>query len=110
VSDDPKPKAVDPQLLYGISLLGGLILAWPSLASAMRGNADIIAAGIRLLLSIAVVWTGGYLITTLIAGYARAIPSGEIDLEEHAPTRVANTAPSIDAQGALPAQHATDAA
>ncbi len=73
MSEMPTRRGIDPQLLYGLSLLGGLALAWPSLASAMKGNTDIIAAGIRLLLSIAFVWTGGYLITTMLSGYARTV-------------------------------------
>ena len=65
--------AVDPQLLYGISLLIGLVLSWPSLSAAMNGTGDIVAAGIRLLISIAVSWTGCFLVSNLIGGYARTV-------------------------------------
>ncbi len=72
MSEQPTRGGLDPQLLFGISLLSGLALSWPSLSAAMHGNADIIAAGIRLLLSIAVVWAGIFLVSSLIGGYARA--------------------------------------
>lgn len=92
MSDAPKPKRIDPQLLYGLSLLGGLAMSWPSFATAMRGESDIIAAGIRLLLSIAVVWTGGFFITSLIGGYAAGIPNNKNEPDALVPQRVVNTA------------------
>ena len=63
-------RPADPQLLFGVSLLAGLALAWPTLRSAMHGGTDIAVAGARLLIAIAFAWTGGYLITTLFASFA----------------------------------------
>ena len=51
----------------------GLIVTWPSRNSAMHGKSDIVAAGIRLLVSIAVSWTGCFLVSNLIGGYSREI-------------------------------------
>ena len=102
MSDGPKPKHIDPQLLYGLSLLGGLVLSWPSLATAMRGESDIIAAGIRLLLSIAVVWTGGFFITSLIGGYAAGISNDDNTSDAAVPQRVLNTASSSDSNRGAP--------
>ncbi len=101
MSDTPKPKRVDPQLLYGLSLLGGLALSWPSLASAMRGETDIIAAGIRLLLSISIVWIGAYFITSLIGGYAAGIEAPEPAPDPREPQRVLNTAMNQEVGGAM---------
>ena len=101
MSEAPQPKRIDPQLLYGLSLLGGLALAWPSLASAMRGESDIIAAGIRLLAAIAAVWTGSFLLSALIGGYAAGITQGEAVQDVLLPQRVANTAPSTETSVAV---------
>ena len=70
---EERPRSgVDPQLLFGISLLAGLVLAWPALSSAMHGHSDIVAAGARLLLSIAAAWACGFFLSSLIGGYAAA--------------------------------------
>jgi len=66
----PTRRPVDPHLLFAISLLAGLALAWPALRSAMHGGTDIIMAGVRLLISIGFAWTGCYLITTLFTSFA----------------------------------------
>lgn len=79
--NEPRRPAVDPQLLFGISLVIGLFLAWPSLSTAMHGDSDIVAAGIRLLLSIGVAWTGCFLLSNLIGGYAREFDIRESDAE-----------------------------
>jgi hypothetical protein len=68
--NQPTRRPFDPHLLFGISLLAGLALAWPALRSAMHGGTDIIVAGVRLLISIGFAWTGGYLITTLFTSFA----------------------------------------
>jgi hypothetical protein len=60
-------------MLYGWSLLGGLALTWPALSSAMHGDSDIVAAGIRLLLSVAVLWAGLHLVNSLIGNYAHGV-------------------------------------
>ena len=61
--------AIDPQLLYAISLIGCLLLSWRALHTAMQGNGDIVNAGIRLLVSVGFIWTGGYLVSQLIGSY-----------------------------------------
>ena len=69
---------VDPQLLYAIALVVGLAVSWPSLSAAMQGNGDIVAAGIRLLFSVAVSWAGCFMVANLISGYSR-----QVDLNAH---------------------------
>ncbi len=64
------PRRVEPQLLFGISLLGGLALSWRALSSAMHGDVDITVAGVRLLVSIAFVWACSYGITALFTSYS----------------------------------------
>lgn len=84
--NQPPRRPVDPQLLFGISLFAGLLLAWPALRSAMHGGTDIVVAGMRLLVAIAFAWTGGYLITTLFTSYAAT--AGERErLERERPVR-----------------------
>ena len=100
--NEPRRPRVDPQLLFGISLIIGLFLAWPSLSSAMKGNSDIVAAGIRLLLSIGVAWTGCFLVSTLIGGYAREIDVRESDQERQrveAQTSIDRRSPEAPSQG-----------
>lgn len=100
----PRRPAVDPQLLFGISLIIGLFLAWPSLSSAMQGNSDIVAAGVRLLLSIGVAWTGCFLVSTLIGGYAREIDVRESDQERQrveAETSIERRSTDAASQGGL---------
>jgi hypothetical protein len=66
------PRRVEPQLLFGVSLLGGLALSWRALSGAMHGDVDITIAGIRLLVSIAFVWACSYGITSLFTSYSIA--------------------------------------
>ena len=95
---EPRRPAVDPQLLYGFSLIIGLIVTWPSLNSAMHGNSDIVAAGIRLLVTIALSWTGCFLVSNLIGGYSREIDirerqrvEAETSIERRSETQVSGT-------------------
>lgn len=75
MNEPQRRKGLDPQLLYGISLLLALAMTWSSLQAAMRGDADIVAVGIQLLVTVAVLWTGGFLVSSLIGGYATQIPT-----------------------------------
>lgn len=63
-------RRVDPQLLFGISLFAGLVLAAPALHGALEGDVDIVVAGIRLLVSIAFAWCAVYAITWLFVTFA----------------------------------------
>ena len=77
MNNEPRTQ-VDPQLLYAIALVIGLAVSWPSLSAAMQGNGDIVAAGIRLLFSVAVSWAGCFMVANLISGYSR-----QVDLNAH---------------------------
>jgi hypothetical protein len=66
------PRRVEPQLLFGVSLLGGLALSWRALSGAMHGDVDITVAGVRLLVAIAFVWACAYGITALLTSYSVA--------------------------------------
>ena len=77
MNNEPRTQ-VDPQLLYAIALVVGLAVSWPSLSAAMQGNGDIVAAGIRLLFSVAVSWAGCFMVANLISGYSR-----QVDLNAH---------------------------
>ncbi len=61
---------VDPQLVFGISVLVALAISWPGLAGAMRGSADIMTVGVRFLIGVAVVWTALFCVASLIAGFS----------------------------------------
>jgi hypothetical protein len=80
------PRRVEPQLLFGVSLIGGLALSWRALSGAMHGDVDITVAGVRLLVSIAFVWVCSYGITALLTSYSVA-----------ADRRARDTAASTDA-------------
>jgi hypothetical protein len=79
--------AVDPALLFGISLGLSLVLWWPSLTGALNGNIDITSAGLRYLAALGLSWLGVFGIGTLVAGYGReaepepppALPPGPIE-------------------------------
>jgi hypothetical protein len=90
--------AVDPALLFGISLGLSLVLWWPSLSGALNGSIDISVAGLRYLAALGLSWVAVFGIATLVASYARearptppALPPGPV---EH-PLRRAED-PSVD--------------
>src|SRR3954468_13233087 len=90
-------RRVDPHLIFGISLFAALVLSWPSLAGAMHGEIDIVQAGIRLLIALAISWAGCYAVGSLVYGYAQSAPS------------VGTTAPAdIDATAAIPQRRVSD--
>ncbi len=68
---------VDPQLVFGISLLVALAISWRGLMGAMNGSADIMTVGVRFLIAVAVVWTGLFSVASLLASYAAATPDRE---------------------------------
>jgi hypothetical protein len=68
---------VDPQLVFGLSLLGALAISWPGFSAAMRGSADIMLVGVRFLIAVAVVWTGLFCVASIIAGFASTVPEPE---------------------------------
>jgi hypothetical protein len=65
-----KKPAVDPTFTFGISLIVSLIVWFPSLRLAMRGDLDITDAGIRYFLALALSWAGIHLICAIVAMYA----------------------------------------
>lgn len=78
MSEDRRRLKVDPLLVFGLSLIVSLALSWPGFAGAMNGSADIIVVGVRFLIAVAVVWTGLFLVASLIAGYAASTPTGAV--------------------------------
>lgn len=71
--NDPRRRVrVDPQLVFGISLLVSLAISWDGFSKAMHGSADIVAVGMRFLIAVGVVWTGLFLVASLLASYAAA--------------------------------------
>lgn len=72
---NPRGTRVDAQLVFGISVLVSLLIAWPGLRGAMEGSADIMGVGVRFLVSVAVVWSALFAVATLIAGYASTAPA-----------------------------------
>jgi hypothetical protein len=69
--------AVDPALLFGISLVLSLALWWPSLTGALDGSIDITVAGLRYLAALGLSWIAVYGLSLLVSGYGReAHPAG----------------------------------
>jgi hypothetical protein len=64
--------AIDPALLFGISLTVSLVLWWPSLRGALDGTIDITDAGLRYLAALGLSWVGVFGVATLVAAYGRA--------------------------------------
>ena len=62
--------SVDPTFTFGISLIVSLIIAWPSLHLALKGDLDITDAGIRYFLALAFSWAGVHLVCAIVAMYA----------------------------------------
>jgi hypothetical protein len=88
--------AVDPALLFGISLGLSLVLWWPSLGGALNGSIDITVAGLRYLAALGLSWVAVFGVATLVASYAReaqptppALPPGPV---EHPLRRADDTA------------------
>jgi hypothetical protein len=63
--------AVDPALLFGISLAMSLVLWWPSFTGALDGSIDITVAGLRYLAALGLSWVAVFAIGTLVASYGR---------------------------------------
>jgi hypothetical protein len=63
--------AVDPALLFGISLALSLVLWWPSFTGALDGSIDITVAGLRYLAALGLSWVGVFAVGTLVASYGR---------------------------------------
>jgi hypothetical protein len=61
---------VDPTFTFGISLIVSLIISWPSLNLALKGDLDITDAGVRYFLALALSWAGVHLICSIVAMYA----------------------------------------
>jgi hypothetical protein len=62
--------SVDPTFTFGISLIVSLIISYPSLQLAMKGDLDITDAGIRYFLALALSWAGVHLVCSIVAMYA----------------------------------------
>src|SRR5262249_40135400 len=65
-----KKPTVDPTFTFGVSLIVSLIISFPSLRLAMRGDLDITDAGIRYFLALAFSWAGVHLVCAIVAMYA----------------------------------------
>ncbi|MCU1428222.1 MAG: hypothetical protein JWL83_2222 [Actinomycetia bacterium] len=63
--------AIDPPLLFAISLLMSLALWWPSLRQALSGNLDITVAGLHYLAALGLSWLAVFGVGTLVSGYAQ---------------------------------------
>jgi hypothetical protein len=101
--------ALDPALLFGISLLLSLLLWWPSLQGALDGSLDITVAGLRYLAALGLSWLAVFGVGTLVAGYAHdsaptppALPPGPV---QH-PLRRAEDGEASTADDATPEQPA----
>jgi hypothetical protein len=73
--DESGKAALDPSLMFGISLLLSLALWWPSLTAAMHGDVDITVAGLRYLAALGLSWVAVYGVASLIANYAHEEPA-----------------------------------
>jgi hypothetical protein len=63
--------AVDPALLFGISLALSLVLWWPSFTGALDGSIDITVAGLRYLAALGLSWVAVFGVGSLVASYGR---------------------------------------
>lgn len=63
--------AADPSLTFAISLVGALAMAYPSLSAALAGRLDIMTAGTRYLVALALAWIGAWGLMSLLGAYAR---------------------------------------
>lgn len=62
--------SVDPAFTFGVALAVSLVLWWPTMRNTMNGDLDMIDAGIRYFLALALAWSGTYGICSLVAMYA----------------------------------------
>jgi hypothetical protein len=91
--------AVDPALLFGISLALSLVLWWPSFTGALDGSIDITVAGMRYLAALGLSWVAVYGVGTLVTAYGR----------ESRPAAMPPTAPPpSDPASQVPARRAED--
>ena len=90
--------AVDPALLFGISLALSLVLWWPSFTGALDGSIDITVAGMRYLAALGLSWVAVYGVGTLVAAYGR----------ESRPTAMPTAPPPSDPASQHPARRAED--
>ncbi len=86
MSTGERPPHVDPQLLFGISLLAGLALSAQALNGAMHGDVDITVAGLRLLVAIAFSWAAIYGITAMFASFSAHVDQAARDTAERPDT------------------------
>lgn len=63
--------AADPSLTFAISLVAALAMAYPSLSGALAGRLDIMTAGMRYLVALALAWIGAWGLMSLLGAYAR---------------------------------------
>jgi hypothetical protein len=92
------PARVDPGLIFAISLIGALVISWPGFSGAMQGSADVVTVGVRFLIAVAVLWTGLWIVTSLIAGFAAASERPANHPDDNGPT-VAGTPALASAPG-----------
>jgi hypothetical protein len=69
-----KKPAVDPTFTFAIALIMSLIVWYPSLRLAMKGDLDITDAGIRYFLALALSWAGVHFVCSIVAMYASQPP------------------------------------
>jgi hypothetical protein len=60
---------VDPSLTFGVSLVVSLALWFGTFRGVMRGDVDVVDAGIRYLVALAISWAGVYGITVVFSRY-----------------------------------------
>ena len=66
-ANPPTRPQIDGWLVLAIALVVSLAISWSALAGAMRGDADILAAGARYLVGLAFSWAGVFGFATLVA-------------------------------------------
>ena len=69
-----KRMTVDPSFTFGIALILSLVFWWSTLQALLKGNVDIMDAGLRYLACLGFSWLAVYFITSLVAGYGQDPP------------------------------------
>jgi hypothetical protein len=106
-ADPPAPRRVriDPQLVFGATLVLALAINWSGFSGAMHGAVDIVALGARFLVTVALVWAALFAVASMIAGFAATPPPAADGDGRRASDRV----PAPRALEADPAAAGTDA-
>lgn len=73
----PTRRRVDGWLVFALALLLSLLISWGPLTAAMHGETDILAAGTRYLVGLALSWAGLFGFAMLLTTYSATIPGDE---------------------------------